>query len=109
MPAEIKTLGVLAGQGSLPVQLVSHCLDHNISVCVVQFEGCTYQEFPNIPILKTRIEKVGKIFDFFKKNNVDDVVMIGDLKKLLIQDSEKPFSGILKTNRGGAEFWTVPI
>ncbi len=81
MSAEISPVGILAGEGALPIQLVQHCRNNNIPVCTVQFDGCTYSDFPNIPILQTKIERVGEIFKFFKKNNVHNVVMIGNLQR----------------------------
>jgi len=50
-------LGILAGEGELPIQLTQYCIDNNIPVFVVQFDRCMYNEFPNVKTLKTRILK----------------------------------------------------
>jgi DUF1009 family protein len=81
MPTQAEKLGILAGEGDLSLRLINHCRDHSIPLCCVQFKHCDYDTFPNIPVLKTKIEKVGAIFDFFKKNDVTHVVMIGNLQK----------------------------
>ena len=68
MPAEIKKpLGILAGEGDLPLILAQHCLAENRDVFAVFFEGCTYSsEWPaTVTVLNTRLEKVGDIFFVF--------------------------------------------
>ena len=94
MSAEIKTVGILAGEGALPLQLVHHCLNYNIPVCAVQFVGCDYSDWPDIPILKTRLEKVGDIFKFLKKQNVENVVMIGNLKRPSLKKMRPDLRGL---------------
>ena len=74
-------LGILAGEGELPIQLTQYCIDNNIPVFVVQFDRCMYNEFPNVKTLKTRIERVGSIFKFLYQNKVKNVVMIGNLNR----------------------------
>lgn len=81
MSGKIENLGILAGEGELPLQLVHHCLKNNIPVCVVQFKDCEYTDYPDVPILRTPIEKVGAIFKFFQSHRVSNVVMIGNLKR----------------------------
>ena len=81
MPAKIKSVGVLAGEGEIPHMLFEHCIKNDILVCAVQFDGCSYSKFPEIPVLKTKIERVGKIFDFFKIHDVSDIVLIGNISK----------------------------
>jgi len=96
MPAEIdkSPLGILAGEGALPIQLTRYCINNGIPVCIIQFDSCTYDLMPNIPILKTRIERVGKIFKFLKANNVQNVVMVGNLNRPDIASLRPDFKGI---------------
>ena len=81
MSAKNERLGILAGEGQLPVRLVDYATHHNIPVCMVRFSNCHYDTHPDIAILETRLEKVGTIFDFLKKQAVSHVVMIGHLQK----------------------------
>jgi len=74
-------LGILAGEGELPTQLIDCCLDNNIPVAVVQFTECSYETYPDIPLMQFPIEKVGGIFSFFKSHNVKNIVMIGAIKR----------------------------
>ena len=81
MPTKINSIGILAGEGEIPHILIDHCLQKNLPVCAVQFDGCAYSRFPDIPVLNTRIERVGEVFKFFKSNQVSDVVLIGNLSR----------------------------
>lgn len=100
MSGEIKqTLGILAGEGALPVRLTEYCIENDISVCVVQFKRCHYDAFPDVPTLQTSIEKVGAIFQFFKDNHVSDIVMIGALSRpkiLSLRPDWQGFKTLLK-------------
>jgi len=97
-------LGILAGEGALPIQLVQHCIENDIPVSVVQFDGCAYTPFPNILILQTRLEKVGEIFSFFKSQNVQNVVMIGNLKRPKMTSLRPDIRGIKTLARIGSAF-----
>ena len=95
MPTKIdRPVGILAGEGALPLYLTQFCIDNNIPVCVIQFDGCVYDAYPTIPILKTRLEKVGGIFQFLKNNNVVDVVMIGNLQKPSLSSMRPDTKGV---------------
>lgn len=95
MPTKItRPLGILAGEGALPFHLTRFCIENDIPVCVVQFKGCDYSDFPNVPILQTRIERVGEIFSFLKANKVKDVVMIGNLQKPSLSSMRPDFKGL---------------
>jgi len=94
MPTQAEKLGILAGEGELPLRLINHCRDNTIPVCCVQFKHCNYNTFPNIPVLKTKIEKVGLIFDFLKKNDVSHVVMIGNLQKPALSSLRPDMRGL---------------
>jgi DUF1009 family protein len=94
MSTSVKKLGILSGEGSLPLSLIIHCLHKNIPVCAVQFKGCDYNDWPDIPVLKTRIEKVGDIFAFLKHQQVSDVVMIGNLQRPSLKSLRPDLKGL---------------
>jgi DUF1009 family protein len=104
MPAQIKTVGVLAGEGEIPHMLINHCIGNHIPVCTVQFKGCTYSRFPNIPTLNTRMERVGDIFRFLKSNNVSDIVLIGNLSRPSISSLRPDLKGIKTLAKIGKAF-----
>lgn len=97
-------LGILAGEGELPHQLVAHCQSQAIDVSIVTFDGCRYQPFPDIPHCHTRLEKVGEIFDFLKKQNVSDVVMIGNLGRPKLSALRPDFKGLRVLAKIGGAF-----
>jgi hypothetical protein len=101
MSAQIRPVGILAGEGALPVQLAQYCTKNNIPVCAVQFDNCDYDDFGDILILNTPIEKVGAIFKFLKKNNVADVVMIGNLHRPTLSGLRPDWQGIKTLARIG--------
>jgi len=97
-------VGILAGEGALPVHLNQYCIENDIDVCVVQFEGCTYNANFDAPVLKTRLEKVGEIFAFFKSQKVQNVVMIGNLNRPEITSLRPDFKGVKTLMRIGSAF-----
>lgn len=106
MSAEINKspLGILAGEGALPVQLTQYCFDHDIPVCTVRFDSCIYDDFPPVPSIVTKMERVGQIFSFFKKNNVQNVVMIGNLHRPSFLSMRPDFKGIKTLSRIAGAF-----
>ena len=106
MSAEIdkSPLGILAGEGALPVQLTQYCIDNDISVCAVQFDSCAYNDFPPVPSIVTKMERVGEIFSFFKKHNVQNVVMIGNLQRPSLLSMRPDLKGIKTLSRIAGAF-----
>lgn len=104
MSGKIKSIGILAGEGTLPHLLVDACINKNIVPNLVRFKACQYDTFPDIPTLDTRIEQVGKIFEFFKNNDVTHVVMIGNLRRPSLKQLRPDFKGIRTLAKIGAAF-----
>jgi DUF1009 family protein len=97
-------VGVLAGEGALPPQLIQYCIDNNIPIAAVQFGMCNYETFPSCPILKTRIERVGEIFSFLRKYHVHNVVMIGNLQRPSIKSLRPDMKGLKTLGRIAGAF-----
>lgn len=106
MSAEIDRVGILAGEGKLPLDLYHHCLSHDIPVSVVMFSGCSYDNWPQdgVPKLVTGLEKVGAIFDFFRKHKVNTVVLIGNLVRPSIKTLRPDWRGIKTLGRIAGAF-----
>lgn len=102
MSAQITSLGILAGEGELPHILVDTCLKKGIKPVLILFQGCSYRQFPhNVPVLETRLEHVGKIFNYLKANKVSDVVLIGNLVRPSVSKLRPDFKGIRTLARLG--------
>jgi len=86
MPAlpesSITHLGVIAGGGSLPAQLLSACDKKGIEPFIVAFDGQT-----DLTILKdrryllTRMGAAGLIINTLKSQNIRDLVFIGSIRR----------------------------
>lgn len=79
---EIKTLGVIAGGGTVPAYLLTACERAGITPFVVAFEG---QTDPRIlkdrAHLFTRLGAAGCIINTLKKNDITDLVLIGSIRR----------------------------
>lgn len=106
MPApqeiNITRLGIIAGGGSLPQQLVVSCKAQGIDVFLVCFDGYTSTDLPKEnPHIWTRLGAVGKIINYFKGHNVHDVVMIGHIKRPSLTDVSPDLKGLQILSRIG--------
>ena len=78
----IRKLGVLAGGGALPERLLHACDKRGIEVFVVGFEGQTDRTLVRGRLhMFTRLGAAGKIIDTLKSHGVQDLVMIGSIKR----------------------------
>ena len=78
----INKLGIIAGGGALPAYLTSICKQRNIDPFIVGFEGQTSTDIMDGNThLWASLGSVGKVIDFFKSNNVKDLVLIGGVKR----------------------------
>jgi len=80
-------LGIIAGGGDLPKILIRYCLDHQIDHTVLAIAGNADETFFNdTNCLKLRIGQAGTAFDYFKKQKVQNVVMIGTIRRPSLSD-----------------------
>jgi hypothetical protein len=81
----IKKLGIIAGGGLLPAYLLDVCSRKGISVHIAALHGQCDQtlikEHPENQTLWADLGNAGKIINFFKKNEISDLVMIGSVKR----------------------------
>lgn len=78
----IKKLGIIAGGGSLPSQLISACQEKNIEPYIVGFEGQTNEKLKDDNShFWTHLGSAGKIIKYFRSKDVKDLVMIGHIKR----------------------------
>lgn len=75
-------LGIIAGAGPVPRQLIQACRDAGRPVCVVAFEGQTDPEtVSGVPHLWTRLGAAGDILDFLRAQGVGELVLAGPIKR----------------------------
>ncbi len=98
----ITRLGIIAGGGALPARLIDSCLKRNIKPFLVCFNGYTSQDLVgDHDHIWTRLGAAGKIINYFKTNNVHDVVMIGHIKRPSLSDVSPDWKGIQILSRIG--------
>ena len=79
---ERQTLGLIAGNGMMPVEIIRHCNKHNIPIFVVGLESfATEEQLSEAPHLFAKIGEAGKILKTFKEHNVHNIVLAGGIKR----------------------------
>lgn len=83
-----KKLGIIAGGGSLPQLLINYCLDNKREFFVLAIEGNADKAIfnPFIPHKWIRIGQAGTGFKLLHEQNVEEVVMIGTIKRPTLAD-----------------------
>ncbi len=78
----VKTLGVIAGGGALPLKLLHACDDLGIEPFIVAFDGQTDPALvQGYEHMWTRFGAIGKIIKTLKSHDVRDLVMIGKMRR----------------------------
>ncbi len=80
---EIKKLGIVAGSGGIPKQLIDACKAQNIQTYVIGIKGQTDHVVPDS---WGRIGTAGKMIRDFKSQNLSDLIFIGGVKRPTIFD-----------------------
>ena len=85
-----KKLGIIAGGGSIPRRLIEHCQAQGEDFFVLAIEGNASKDLladkANIPHMWMRLGQAGSGFKKFKEEGVDEVVMIGTIKRPTLHD-----------------------
>lgn len=78
-----KKLGIIAGSGALPHCLIEACQKEHREFFVLGLKGQlnTNEYDKNLPMECIRLGEIGKAFRLLKKNKVEEVVMIGGVKR----------------------------
>ncbi len=78
----IKRLGVIAGGGSLPERLLQVCDDKKLDIFVVGFEGQTDPlVIKDRNHIWSRLGAAGQIIKTLKAHNIQDLVLIGSIRR----------------------------
>lgn len=79
-----RKLGIIAGGGSIPAMLITHCLEQKIPFTALAIEGNADKDFfkgDSFDYKWIRIGQAGSGFKYFAQSQVTDVVMIGTIRR----------------------------
>ena len=80
--SEKKKLGMIAGAGMMPVEIIKHCNSCGREIFVVGIEPyAREEELKAAPHIFAKIGEVGKILKAMSKNSVHDIVLAGSIKR----------------------------
>ncbi len=88
----MKKIGLVAGSGQFPIIFSDILVSKNISVYTVAYAG---EADPRLSKNSAKIEwmhlgQVGRLIEFFKKNDIKQAVMLGAIKKTKLFKNIKP-------------------
>ena len=77
-----KKLGMIAGSGMMPVEIIKHCKDTGTEIFVVGLEPyATEDQLKDVPHIFAKIGEAGKMLKALKNNDVQNVVLAGGIKR----------------------------
>ncbi len=80
--SEIQKVGMLAGSGKMPLQIIKSCRERGVEVYVVGLQPfAVEEEFADSPHIMVRMGEVGKMLKWLKDNGAMDLVMAGGIKR----------------------------
>jgi len=78
----MKKLGMLAGGGKMPVEIIKHCNNIGREIFVVGIEPyAKEEELKDASFIFAKIGEAGKILNAFAKNEVQEIVFAGGIKR----------------------------
>ncbi|MBE6453835.1 MAG: LpxI family protein [Alphaproteobacteria bacterium] len=84
MNNNFRKLGIIAGGGNIPQKLISQCIQQNRDFVVLAIEGNAEKNLfdgYNVEHKWIRIGQAGSGFQYFAKQGVKDVVMVGTIRR----------------------------
>ena len=79
---EIKKIGMVAGSGMMPVEIIKHCKEKGIDIYVIGLEPFASEEqLKDAAHSFAKIGEVGKITKVFKNNDIHHLVLAGGIKR----------------------------
>ncbi len=80
--SENKKLGMIAGGGMMPVEIIKHCKAAGREIFVIGLESFASEEqLSDAPHIFAKIAEAGKMVKAFKQHNVYEIVLAGGIKR----------------------------
>ena len=87
MEIKIRKLGIIAGDGDLPIQIINECKRQKKDFIVILINGHGKEISKNYnPEYIMNLSKIGKAIKFAKTSNITDLVMAGRIKRPPLKD-----------------------
>ncbi len=84
---EIKKIGVIAGSGMMPVEIIRSCRERGAEVFVAGLlpwaDATTFQ---GVECVMARLGEAGRVLKFFKTHGVRDLVLAGGIKRPALKE-----------------------
>ena len=82
-----KKLGMIAGDGMMPVEIIKHCNKTGTEIFVAGIEPhATEDRLKDAPHIFAKIGEAGKVIRAFRENNVQNIVMAGGIRRPSIKE-----------------------
>ncbi len=84
---EIKKIGLVAGGGMMPVEIIRSCHERGIEVYVAGLLPWADEAvFQDVDCVMARLGEAGKVMKFFKDHGVVDLVLAGGIKRPALKE-----------------------
>jgi DUF1009 family protein len=95
MSGKKKILGMIAGNGMMPVEIIRHCHATGREIFVVGLEPWASEEqLKEAPHSFAKIAEVGKILRAFRQHNVHEIVFAGGIKRPSLKELIPDWEGV---------------
>ena len=92
--SENKKLGMIAGEGMMPVEIIKHCHAKGREVFVVGLEPFAKEEMlKDVPHIFAKLAEAGKMMKAFKNNHVQEIVLAGGIKRPSLKEMIPDWEG----------------
>ena len=92
--SENKVLGMIAGGGMLPVEIIKHCNATGRKLFVVGLESfATEEALKDTPHIFAKLAEAGKMIKAFKNNHIQEIVLAGGIKRPSLKEMIPDWEG----------------
>ena len=102
----MKTLGIIAGKGSLPAQIIKACQNNNRPFFVITFEENAEPEITAAPHAVVRIGAVGEALKLLRNAGAQEIVMAGGIKRPSLSSLRPDAAGAALLKKLGIAFFS---
>lgn len=100
------TLGIIAGKGSLPAQIIKTCQQNSRPFFVIAFDESSIPEnMKNIPHAIVRIGAVGEALKYLRNAGVQEIIMAGGIKRPSLSSLYPDAAGATLLKKLGKSFF----